>query len=135
MATSIKKLKGATDSIIAKLKEKGIDNADELLSAAADPKGRQALAQHCGCDARDILELANRADLSRIKGVSGVYSDLLEKAGVDTVKELAMRRADNLHTKIVETNKTSELTKRPPTAKDVESWVSQAKDLPKLLTY
>jgi len=34
----------------------------------------------------------------------GVYSDLLEEAGMDTVKELATRRPDNLHAKIDETN-------------------------------
>ena len=90
---------------------------------------------HCGCDPKVILELCNRADLARIKGVSGVYSDLLEKAGVDTVKELATRRPDNLHAKIIETNDTEKLTERPPNAAAVENWVNQAKELPKLLTY
>ena len=92
MAVPVKDLKGATAALVNKLKEKGISNSDHLLESAAKPAGRKELAGHCGCDAREILELANRADLSRVKGVAGVYSDLLEKAGVYTVKELATRK-------------------------------------------
>lgn len=135
MTTAVKDLRGATDAIATKLKEKAITDNEKLLEAAAAPAQRKKLAAHCGCDAKNILELANRADLARIKGVSGVYSDLLEKAGVDTVKELAARRPDNLHAKIVETNDKDKLTERPPAAAMVEGWVAQAKELPKLLTY
>jgi hypothetical protein len=59
----------------------------------------------------------------------------LEHCGVDTVKELATRRADNLHAKIVETNAAQKLTARAPTMREVENWIAQAKDLPKILTY
>lgn len=135
MTTAVKDLQGATDAVVAKLKEKDIKHNDGLLAAGAAPAQRKELAAHCGCDAKAILELCNRADLARIKGVSGVYSDLLENAGVDTVKELATRRPDNLHAKIVETNDKEKLTERPPTAKAVEDWIKQAKDLPKILTY
>lgn len=135
MATAVKDLAGATDAIVSKLAEKGIRDNEKLLEAAATPAQRKELAGQCGCAPRDILELANRADLARVKGVSGVYSDLLEEAGVDTVKELATRRADNLHAKILETNEGKKLTKRPPTEAAVEDWVRQAKELPKVLTY
>ena len=135
MTTAVKDLRGATQDMVAKLKEKAITDNEKLLEAAASPAQRKELAGYCGCDAKAILELANRADLARVKGVSGVYSDLLEKAGVDTVKELATRRPDNLHAKIVETNDKEKLTERPPTASAVEDWVKQAKELPKILTY
>lgn len=135
MTTAVKDLKGATDPVVTKLKEKGISDNETLLEAGAASAQRKELASHCGCNAKVILELCNRADLARVKGVSGVYSDLLEKAGVDTVKELATRRPDNLHAKIVETNEAEKLTQRPPTASAVEDWVKQAKELPKILTY
>jgi predicted flap endonuclease-1-like 5' DNA nuclease len=135
MATPLKELKGVTDAIAATLAAKDIKDNDALVSAAASPEQRKALAADCGCDVKDLLQIANRADLARIKGVSGVYSDLLEHAGVDTVKELATRRPDNLHAKIVETNTSLQLTERPPTQKQIEDWVAQAKELPKMLTY
>lgn len=105
------------------------------MAAGADPAGRKELAALCGCDVKIVLELCNRADLARIKGISGVYSDLLEEAGVDTVKELATRRPDNLHAKINETNDQKQLTQRPLTLDQVEDWVGQAKALPKVLHY
>jgi predicted flap endonuclease-1-like 5' DNA nuclease len=135
MSTPIKELKGITDVIVEALKAKSISDNAHLVEAAATPEKRKALAAECGCDATLILALANRADLARVKGVSGVYSDLLEHAGVDTVKELATRRADNLHAKILETNSAQGLTQRPPTLAQVEDWIAQAHDLPKVLTY
>jgi predicted flap endonuclease-1-like 5' DNA nuclease len=135
MSIPVNELRGATDALVAKLKEQGVGNSDQLLDAAASPGQRKALAEHAGVESRVILELANRADLSRVKGVAGAYSDLLEKAGVDTVKELAARRPDNLHAKILETNEQEKLTPQPPSASMVEGWVAQAKDLPKILTY
>ncbi|MCU0835555.1 MAG: DUF4332 domain-containing protein [Chromatiaceae bacterium] len=135
MVTAVKDLKGATEALIASLKGQGITDSDKLLAAAAAPAQRKELAAACGCTPREILELTNRADLARVKGVAGVYSDLLERAGVDTVKELATRRPDNLHAKILETNETAKLTERPPTAVMVEDWVTQAKALPAILSY
>jgi hypothetical protein len=39
---------------------------------------------------------------------------LLEKAGIDTIKGLAMRRADNLYTKIIEINSGEMVVKKTP---------------------
>lgn len=135
MGVAINELKGMTSEVSAKLKELGISNNELLVQAAKSPEERKTLAAKVGIDSRALLELANRADLSRIKGVAGVYSDLLEQAGVDTVKELSKRRPDNLHAKILEVNQERKLTSRPPTADMVQNWVAQAQDLPKFLTY
>ncbi len=135
MAISVKELEGVTPQLAEKLARQGIVNSEQLLEAAKAPADRKTLAAQLGVKAREILELANRADLSRVKGVAGVYSDLLEKAGVDTVKELATRRPDNLHAKIKEVNDQERLAKRTPTAAEIQNWVAQAKQLPKLLSY
>jgi predicted flap endonuclease-1-like 5' DNA nuclease len=135
MATPVKQLKGVTDTMLGVLGEKSIKDNVGLVEAAATPAARKALAAECGCETSELLELVNRADLARINGVSGVYSDLLEEAGVDTVKELAMRRPDNLHAKLIQTNEAAKLTQRPPTAAQVEDWVEQAKALPRIVSY
>lgn len=135
MSVAINDLKGMTPEISKQLKGLGIANNELLVQAAKSPEERKALAAKVGIETRALLELANRADLSRVKGVAGVYSDLLEQAGVDTVKELAGRRPDNLHAKMAEVNKEKNLTGRLPTSEMVESWVAQAKELPKFLTY
>ena len=52
----------------------------------------------------NLLKWANMADLMRISGVGAEYSELLEAAGVDTVKELRNRNAENLAAKMAEVN-------------------------------
>ena len=135
MAVPIIKLRGMSNQLEAQLKSRGIFNSDQLLDAARTPAGRKALAEYAAVETRVILELANRSDLARVKGIGGVFSDLLEHAGVDTVKELATRRSDNLYAKLIEINAQQKLTGRAPTQNAVESWVAQAKTLPAVLEY
>ena len=66
------------------LKLHGIGDSDQLLKAALTPAARQDLAKAMGVETTVILELANRADLARVKGIGEVFSDLLEQAGVDS---------------------------------------------------
>jgi predicted flap endonuclease-1-like 5' DNA nuclease len=74
-------------------------------------------------------------DLYRIKGVGSEYSDLLEAAGVDTIPELAQRKAANLFQKIVAVNAEKKLVRKLPVEKQVADWIEQAKKLPRVLTY
>ena len=119
----------------AKLMDVGIKKTEDLLASAADPKSRKALAAAIGVEPAKVLHWANRADLFRIKGIGEEYSDLLEAAGVDTVPELAQRNAENLYKKMLEVNEEKKLVRRPPTLKQVQDWVAQAKELPRVLTY
>ena len=135
MAVVIAKLRGLDEALAGKLGAQGFKDSDQFLEAVCTPAGRKDVAAKCETDTKAILQLANRADLARVKGVAGVFGDLLEVAGVDTVKELATRRPDNLHKKIVETNDEQKIAGRNPTMADVESWVAQAKELPKMLQY
>jgi predicted flap endonuclease-1-like 5' DNA nuclease len=135
MAVSIYKLRGVSNDIKHKLKRQGFNNSDQFLETARIPAGRESLAETIGVETAIILDLANRADLARVRGIGGVFSDLLEHAGIDTVRELATRRPDNLYSKLVEINQQSELAGRLPTRQVVEDWVEQAKALPKMMEY
>jgi predicted flap endonuclease-1-like 5' DNA nuclease len=119
----------------AKLAKAGILTVEGLLKKGCAGKGRKELAESTGIDQTLILEWTNRADLFRIKGVGAQYSDLLEKAGVDTVVELAKRVPANLYAKMVEVNKAKNLVNAMPSLKQVENWVKQAKELPRVVTY
>jgi predicted flap endonuclease-1-like 5' DNA nuclease len=135
MKKPLAELRGTTESMLTKLKAQGLQDSAQFLEAARTPHQRKELAKLCECAERDILELANRADLARLKGIGGAYSDLLEKAGVDTIKELRHRRPDNLHAKMLEVNGDGEVVKQLPTPAQVEDWVAQAKELPPMLEY
>lgn len=135
MSVTLGELRGITDAVVNALKAQGLSDSDALLEAAKTPEGRKTLAAAVGIDSAMILELANRADLARIKGIGRVYSDLMEEAGVDTVKELAQRSAENLHTKLITINSKKQLTQRPPSVEQVMDFVEQAKKLPGALEY
>jgi predicted flap endonuclease-1-like 5' DNA nuclease len=118
-----------------KLNAVGVRTTDQLLWLGASPKGREELAAEADIPEKLILEWVNLSDLMRIKGVGEEYSDLLEEAGVDTVKELRVRNPDNLYEAIVATNKTKKLVRRTPSLKQVKKWVAEAKTLPPIVTY
>jgi predicted flap endonuclease-1-like 5' DNA nuclease len=128
-------IEGIGPAFAEKLKTAGLTTTGALLEAAKDPKGRKALAEKTGIDESRILKWANMADLMRIKGVAEEYSELLEAAGVDTVKELKTRRADNLHAKMAELNEAKKLVRQLPSEKQVADWIEQAKTLPAVLSY
>jgi predicted flap endonuclease-1-like 5' DNA nuclease len=127
-------LKNADGKLIDALAGAGVASTEKLLATAATPEGRKELAAQIGVDESKVLNLTNRADLARIKGVGPVFSDLLEYSGVDTVLELSRRVPANLHAKMVEMAETHH-TERVPRPDEVESWVSQAKELPARMKY
>ncbi len=134
MTLRISELYGVTEEIAEKLKTEGMDDSEKLLAAVAQPADRKALAAKLNLNERSLLELGNRADLARIKGIGAVYSDLLEFAGVDTVAELAQRNPDNLYLKLMDVGK-EHSAKRLPTQTEVCDWVDQAKALGRGIFY
>lgn len=131
----IASIEGVGPAFAEKLKAAGIANTATLLEKAKDPKGRKTVAAETGIDESRILKWANMCDLMRIKGVGEEYSELLEAAGVDTVKELRTRKAENLHAKMLEVNEAKKLVRQVPSAKLVTDWVEQAKTLPPMMSY
>lgn len=128
-------IKGIDEASAEKLKVAGATTQASFLTACGDKKGRKEVAINTGIDEKEILGWLNRADLARIKGVSTLYADLLELAGVDTVPELAQRNATNLHAKMDECNTEQKLVEKMPAASQVEEWVTQAKALPRAIHY
>jgi predicted flap endonuclease-1-like 5' DNA nuclease len=75
------------------------------------------------------------ADLMRVSGIGEEYSELLEAAGVDTVKELQHRNAESLAAKMAEVNAVRKLTRTVPAASQVSKWVDQAKTLSPMISH
>ena len=128
-------IEGIGPAYAAKLAKVGIRSVEGLLKNGASAKGRKEIADASGIDQTLVLEWVNRADLYRIKGIAKQYSDLLEKAGVDTVVELSKRVPGNLYAKMVEVNQAKNLVNSMPGLKQVEDWIEQAKKLPRVITH
>jgi predicted flap endonuclease-1-like 5' DNA nuclease len=118
-----------------RLKLIGLANCLDLLKVGASRKGREEIAINSGISSTLILKWVNHIDLYRIKGVGSEYADLLEASGVDTVVEMAQRNPANLYEKMIAVNTEKALVRKLPTAAQVEDWVSQAKGLPRVITY
>lgn len=118
-----------------KLVEAGINTVDDLLQKAKNPAGRKTLEETTGISGKSILKWTNHADLMRINGVGPQFSELLEAAGVDTVKELKHRVADNLQQKLEEINNKRNLVNRVPSVSEVQKMIDQAKELPAIMEY
>jgi predicted RecB family nuclease len=129
--TALSKIEGIGKVYAKKLNDAGIRSIEALLEAGGSSKGRKDLVSKTGIDDTLILNWVNRADLFRVPRVGEQYSDLLEKAGVDTVVELGKRRPENLVAKMAEVNQEKNLVNRLPSLKVVEGWVKAAKDLPR----
>jgi len=118
-----------------RLRAAGIGTVEALLRAGATPEGRKELAERTRIGDEYILDWVNRADLMRVRGVGEEYSDLLEKAGVDTVIEMAQRNPDHLYKKLLQVNAEKRLVRRLPNRGMVTRWVEHAKVLPRVVSY
>lgn len=130
----IHQIRGIGMSTAEKLAAAGVVTTEALLETGKTPAGRKELAAKIAADPKEILELVNRADLARVRGIGEVYSNLLENAGVDTVLELSRRVPANLHAKLAEQTLSGD-ARRAPTLAQVEDWVQQAKDLGRAVEY
>jgi len=135
MSYPIAELEKIAPGVAATLKAIGIRTTGRLLEAAKDPKGRKALSAKTGIDEKCILRWANMADRMRIKGVGEDYAELLEAAGVDTVKELTYRNPGKLAKAMVDANTKRKLVRLLPSERTVVRWIEHAKKLTLKITY
>ena len=132
---SIIDIEGIGEVYATKLKAAGIATTEALLEKGATTKGRTELEEATGISHKLMLKWVNMSDLFRIKGIGSEYSELLEVSGVDTVPELSHRNAENLLAKMTEVNAEKNLVRTLPTLHHVESWIAQAKELPRAVNY
>lgn len=128
-------IEGIGPALSEKFASAGVTTAEALLELGGNKGGRANLAEKTGLSELRILKLVNHADLMRIKGIGGEYSELLEAAGVDSVPELAQRSATALAAKIAEINATKKLVRVVPSEAKVSDWIRQARELPRAVSH
>ncbi|MBR0041619.1 MAG: DUF4332 domain-containing protein [Bacteroides sp.] len=135
MGYKIEQIEGIGAAYAEKLNAAGIKTTEDLLEKCASRKGRLAIAEETGISAKLILKWTNHADLFRINGIAGQFAELLEAAGVDTVKEFRHRVPANLQPKLEAVNAEKNLCNRVPSVTELEKMIAQAKELQPLITY
>jgi predicted flap endonuclease-1-like 5' DNA nuclease len=129
MAYNIIDIEGIGPVYAEKLNAAGIKTTDDFLAKGGAKAGRMALAESTSIEESKILTWVNHSDLHRIDGVAGQFSELLEAAGVDTVKEFGTRNAANLVAKMQEVNASKNLSGSVPSEEKLQKMIDQAKTL------
>jgi DNA repair exonuclease SbcCD ATPase subunit len=131
----IERIEGIGPVYGQKLRSIGIAWVKELLEQGSAPAGRERIASQTQIDRRLILKWVNAADLLRIEGVNPDHAELLEEAGVDTIRELRNRVPENLYEKLVETNRRRSFARDVPSVVIIRGWIEKAKKLEPLVTH
>lgn len=135
MTFRIEDIQGIGPAHAQKLAAASIDTTGDLLAMCCTPTGRRKVAMATGLSEKKILKWANLADLMRVSGIGPQYSELLESAGVDTIKELGTRNAANLAARMDEVNQEKHLSGAVPSPATVENWIESARHMDPLITY
>jgi predicted flap endonuclease-1-like 5' DNA nuclease len=135
MGKTITMIEGIGEVYKAKLADAGVSTVEGLLEKGASKSGRKSISEASGLDEGKILDWVNMADLFRINGIGSQFAELLKAAGVDTVKELRTRNAENLHAALTKTQEEKGLTKVVPALTKIEDFIAQAKALDPVVTY
>ena len=131
----LESVEGIAGVYAAKLRAAGVKSTDALLKMGATAKGREEIEERSGIAHRLILKWVNQCDLYRVKGVGEEYAELLQVAGVDTVPELAQRKAEHLRARLAEANVKKRCVRQLPAVTAVDRWIKQAKSLPRVVKY
>lgn len=129
----LEEIEGIGPAYAEKLRAAGVGSVEKLLEKGGIRKDRKVLADATGIDDTRLLCFVNHADLFWIKSIGGEYSELLDAAGVASVAELAQRKTENLHPKLVETNQKKSLVRVVAGRDKVADWIAHAKQLPKMV--
>lgn len=74
-----------------------------------------------------VEEEAPVDDISELSGVGPKYQQLLRAAGIASIALIAESDPEELLKRLIEVNEAEEITKRPPTMYNVNSWIESAK--------
>ena len=123
---SISAIRSISHRNATKLRKSGVRTTDSLLDQASTRKGRSVVSERTDIPSADLLRWAQQADLMRVGGIGSEYADLLTAVGVDTIKLLRRRNAENLMVSMIQVNTRRRLVQRLPTIEMIQGWIDTA---------
>jgi predicted flap endonuclease-1-like 5' DNA nuclease len=131
--TAIESIEGIGAGFGKRLRADGIDTTEKLLALCATDDG---VAQVCKCvdlDEGTVRNWGTMADLMRIKGLGGQWAELMWRAGVKNVQDLAAQEVEPLRARFREVNEAENRVAELPGESRVTKFIEQAKILDPLL--
>jgi predicted RecB family nuclease len=131
---SISAIRSISHRNATKMRKSGVRTTDSLLEQASSRRGRSVVSERTGIPSADLLKWSQQADLMRVGGIGSEYADLLSAVGVDTIKTLRRRNAENLMVAMNQVNTRRRLVQRLPTVEMVQGWIDTAGSMEPIVT-
>ena len=131
--TPIETIEGIGSGFGSRLKADGISTTEALLELCTTDEG---IARVCKCvdlDENTVRNWGTMADLMRIKGLGGQWAELMWRAGVNSVQDLAQREIVSLRAKMREINDAEHRVAELPGEKRVTKFIAEAGELDAVL--
>lgn len=112
---------------VAKLREAGIENSDDMMRQWADQPKRQALMEKTGIDEEHFTRFVSMSRLARVKNVGPKYVEVLLAAGIDGPRSLFEYEPTALAKRLGEVKVEKHLESPVPPLTEVEAWFKEVK--------
>ena len=127
--TAIEKIEGIGEGFGKRLRADGIDTTEKLLALCATDDGVARVCQCVDLDENTVRNWGTMADLMRIKGLGGQWAELMWRAGVTSVQDLAGQEVAPLRARFREVNETEHRVAELPGENRVTKFITEAKSL------
>lgn len=121
-------IKGIGPGYAARFHGSGVAGISDLLEKTRTKDHREAIAAETGFTVEQMTQWREQADLTRIKGVGESYLDLLHRADVWTVAQLAGGDAGEIAHRIQQIDIPG-MPDQLPGEDQVSTWIAEAKKL------
>jgi len=111
-----------------RLGKAGYINVEDLSKLTVDQINE--VAKKTRISPKLIDKWQEQADLITLKGIGAEFAEVLNRIGIDSVKELSRRNSTNVLEKITAFDKKKpNVIRKLPTKAQIDSWIKEAKDL------
>ncbi len=131
--TPVETIEGIGAGFGNKLKADGITTTEALLELCASDAGVDRLCKCVDLDEATVRNWGTMADLMRIKGLGGQWAELMWRAGVSNVQDLAKQDIVPLRAKMREVNDAEHRVAELPGEKRVTKFIEDAAQLKAVL--
>lgn len=129
----VEDIEGIGQGFGRRLRAEGIDTTHKLLLTVLDADGRQKVCAACDVDEKTAMSWATMADLMRVPGIGGQWSELLWRCGINDVPSLARQEAAPLLHRMKSVNTEEHRVAELPGEHRVSHWIDEAGRMPVVL--
>lgn len=124
--TPIEDIEGIGTGFGKRLRADGVATTEKLLELCASDDGVRRVCQCVDIDEDTVRNWGTMADLMRIRGLGGQWSELLWRSGVTSVQDLASRDASALAARMAEVNAAEHRVAELPGEQRVAQFITEA---------